>query len=216
MSFTVKEMFFSIQGEGMQTGRAALFCRFSGCNLWSGKEADRSQAKCQFCDTDFSGPSSFGGGIFADEQTLIEAMLETVPSYCTQGSLNYRPMVILTGGEPALQVTQKLIDLLREHGFFIAIETNGTLPLPEGIDWVCVSPKAGSPLHITHGNELKLVWPQVGIKPDYYLSLDFKHFILQPCDDAQTNKNTHICMAYCLTNPAWRLGLQTHKILDID
>jgi len=216
MSFNVKEMFFSIQGEGMQTGRAALFCRFSGCNLWSGKEMDRSHAKCKFCDTDFSGPSSFGGGFFADEHALIRALLETMPSYARQGSLHYRPTIILTGGEPALQVTQKLIDLLHEHGFFIAIETNGTLPLPRDIDWVCVSPKAGVPLEIKKGNELKLVWPQSGIKPDYYLSLDFKHFIIQPCDDARATKNTHICMTYCLANPAWRLGLQIHKILGVD
>lgn len=215
MSFSIKEMFFSLQGEGAQAGRAALFCRFSGCNLWTGLEEDRSRAKCKFCDTNFIGTDGLGGGFFIDESTLVKAMIEAFPSDCVQGSLNYRPLIILTGGEPALQITQKLIDVLHDHGFLLAIETNGSLPLPEGIDWVCVSPKAGVPLKITSGDELKLVWPQNNISPDYYLALDFKHFILQPCDNANKLHNINISMDYCLANPAWRLGLQINKILEI-
>lgn len=211
MGFNVKEIFFSLQGEGVHAGRAALFCRFSGCNLWTGHEADRTTAKCTFCDTDFIGAD---GGYFPDEEGLVRALLESLPSSSKQSSPN-KPIIILTGGEPALQITQKLIDLLHEHTLYIAIETNGSLPLPQGIDWVCVSPKAGVALHVTSGDELKLVWPQDGISPETYLDLDFTHFVLQPCDNLQSAENIAITTAYCLSHPIWRLGLQIHKILGI-
>lgn len=205
MSYSVKEVFYTLQGEGGQAGRAAVFLRFSGCNLWSGREQDRADAACRFCDTDF-----VGGTKFADAAQLARAVADLWPAKA--GGL---PYVVCTGGEPSLQLDDALIGALHGHGFEIAIETNGTHALPAGIDWVCVSPKAGTELVVRAGEELKLVWPQPGIDPQDLAKLPFRHYFLQPLDGGDRAATTRACVEYCLTHPTWRISLQTHKILHI-
>jgi Organic radical activating enzymes len=205
MSYSVKELFYTLQGEGAQAGRAAVFLRFSGCNLWSGREADRAEAGCRFCDTDF-----VGGTRFADAESLAGAVAALWP----KGGGGF-PYVVCTGGEPSLQLDAPLIDALHGRGFEIAVETNGTRPLPAGIDWVCVSPKAGTELAVTSGEELKLVWPQDGLDPQTLAGLPFRHHFLQPLDGPGRAAATAACVEYCLTHPRWRISLQTHKILDL-
>jgi 7-carboxy-7-deazaguanine synthase len=207
--YAVKEIFYTLQGEGANAGRAAVFCRFAGCNLWSGREVDRAAANCRFCDTDFVGTDGQGGGKFPSAEDLATAVLRA-----WQGGAHGR-FVVLTGGEPALQVDAPLIDALHAHGFSIAIETNGTLELPAGIDWICVSPKAGNPLRQTQGDELKLVYPQDGLAPDSLIGLDFMRFFLSPMDNAALAENTAAAVAYVKANPVWRLSVQTHKRIGI-
>lgn len=214
MSYAVKEIFYTLQGEGAQAGRAAVFCRFAGCNLWSGREADRATAICQFCDTDFVGTDGAGGGKFVTAHELADAVARCWPDL-QQGLSQGRPYVVCTGGEPLLQLDEALIEALHTRGFEIAIETNGTQQAPPGIDWICVSPKAHTELAITHGNELKLIYPQAGAEPEKFLPLDFQHFFLQPMDGAQREANTQAAVTYCLAHPRWRLSLQTHKLLGI-
>ncbi len=201
MPYTVREIFHTLQGEGVQAGRPAVFLRFAGCNLWSGREADRATAACDFCDTDF-----IGGDRFADAETLAGAVL------AAGGDTRY---VVVTGGEPGLQLDAALIGALHGLGFQVAIETNGTVELPAGIDWICVSPKAGMALKVTRGDELKLVFPQAGAAPEDFEHLDFAHFLLQPLDGPDREANTRAAIAHCLTHPRWRLSLQTHKLLGI-
>jgi len=203
MTYTVKEVFYTLQGEGANTGRPAVFLRFAGCNLWTGREEDRSTAICQFCDTDF-----LGGTKFATAE-----LLATVVS-AEWGSAD-RPFVVITGGEPLLQLDEPLIDALHNHGFEIAIETNGTLPAPSGIDWVCVSPKANAAFVQTSGEELKVVYPQNGMMLEGFERLDFDHFFVQPMDGPEVEQNTELAARYCLEHPRWRLSLQTHKLLGI-
>lgn len=207
--YSVKEIFYTLQGEGANAGTPAVFCRFAGCNLWSGREADRASAQCQFCDTDFVGTDGDGGGKFATASDLARACQQA----CT--AENGPSLVVLTGGEPMLQVDQDLIDALHAHGFSIAIETNGTLPVPEDIDWICVSPKAGATLVQMSGNELKLVYPQPELLPERVRALDFDHFFLQPMDGPDQAANTEAAMRYCMAHPPWRLSVQTHKVLGI-
>ena len=213
MSYSVKEIFYTLQGEGAQSGRAAVFCRFAGCNLWSGREADRASAQCRFCDTDFVGTDGAGGGRFASAQALAQA----VRSHWRGGSGvgAGRPLVVCTGGEPLLQLDAALIEALHNEGFEIALETNGTLDLPAGLDWVCVSPKAGTELRVRRGDELKLVYPQPGAEPERFAALDFAHFFLQPLDGPQRAQHTQQAIATCMAQPQWRLSLQTHKWLGI-
>jgi 7-carboxy-7-deazaguanine synthase (Cx14CxxC type) len=208
MAYAVKEIFYTLQGEGAQAGRAAVFCRFAGCNLWSGREADRAQAVCRFCDTDFVGTDGAGGGKFADAASLADAVAAQWPG-------GGRPLVVCTGGEPLLQLDAPLIEALHARGFEIAVETNGTQPAPAGLDWICVSPKADAPLALTRGDELKLVFPQAEARPERFEGLAFKHFILQPMDGPERERNTQLALQYCLEHPQWRLGLQTHKLLNI-
>jgi 7-carboxy-7-deazaguanine synthase len=210
MAYTVKELFYTLQGEGRNAGRAAVFCRFSGCNLWSGREADRATAVCQFCDTDFVGVDGVGGGRFAEAAGLAGAIGRT-----WRGSSKGRRLVILTGGEPLLQVDRDLVDALHAESFEIAVETNGTIPLIPGLDWICVSPKSGAPLSVKQGNELKLVFPQPGAEPILFEDLAFADFLLQPMDGPARAENTTAAVAYCLAHPKWRLSLQTHKFLGI-
>ena len=212
MRYAVKELFYTLQGEGRYSGRPAVFCRFTGCNLWSGLEKDRATAVCQFCDTDFVGLDGAGGGRFATARDLARAVAATWPA---QWGPHSAPFVVCTGGEPLLQLDAALVDALHVEGFEIAIETNGTLLPPPGIDWVCVSPKAGSPLTLTHGGELKLVFPQPGAEPEQFVSLDFQEFFLQPLDGPERERNTRLALEYCLEHPRWRLSLQTHKLLGI-
>ena len=209
MSYSVKEIFYTLQGEGLRAGRPAVFCRFAGCNLWSGREQDRASAICRFCDTDFVGTDGTLGGKFSDAAGLVARIAGQWP----QGR-DHR-YVVLTGGEPLLQVDAALIDALHAQGFEIAVETNGSIEAPAGIDWLCVSPKAGAPLLQTQGQELKLVWPQPGLDPEELGRLDFEHFLLQPMDSPAQAANTLACIAYCQQHPQWRLSLQTHKILEI-
>ena len=209
MSYAVKEVFYTLQGEGQRAGRPAVFCRMAGCNLWNGREEDRGTAVCQFCDTDFVGTDGVRGGKFAQATELAALAASLWPE--GQG----HRYIVITGGEPMLQIDQPLIDALHAQGFEIAVETNGTLPVPEGIDWICVSPKAGAPLLQTSGQELKLVWPQPGLDPAELGRLDFEHFLLQPMDNPAQAANTQACIAYCQAHPQWRLSLQTHKILEI-
>jgi 7-carboxy-7-deazaguanine synthase len=209
MSYAVKEIFLTLQGEGGQAGRAAVFCRFAGCNLWSGREADRAGAVCTFCDTDFVGLDGPGGGRFATAQDLAAAV-----ERAWAGGEGDR-LVVLTGGEPLLQVDDGLVAALHARGFSLALETNGTLPAPAGIDWVCVSPKADAPVVQTNGQELKLVYPQPGVDPARFEGLDFERFLLQPMDGAEREANTAAAIAYCLAHPRWRLSVQTHKYLGI-
>lgn len=209
MSYAVKEIFLTLQGEGGQAGRPAVFCRFSGCNLWSGREQDRAAAVCDFCDTDFVGMDGPGGGRFASAEDLARA----VESAWTGGA--EARLVVLTGGEPLLQVDPALVAALHARGFAIALETNGTLPAPEGIDWVCVSPKADAAVVQTRGQELKLVYPQAGVDPARFEHLDFERFLLQPKDGPDREANTRAAIAYCLAHPRWRLSVQTHKYLGI-
>lgn len=204
--YRIKEIFYSIQGEGYHSGRPAVFCRFSGCNLWSGIETDRSGARCRFCDTDFAGADD---GVYKTAGGLARRISQSWPQP------GCRPFLVLTGGEPLLQVDGALIAALHKEGFEIAVETNGTIPAPEGIDWICVSPKAGVPLVQASGHELKLVYPQAGSDPEQYVGLDFQHFYLQPMDDAQREENTKKALAYVLAHPGWRIGLQLHKILGM-
>ena len=209
MAYSVKEIFYTLQGEGRNAGRAAVFCRFSGCNLWSGRERDRAAAVCGFCDTDFVGTDGAGGGRFGDAAALAEAVAAT-----WRGGDAASPLVVLTGGEPLLQVDDALVDALHARGFEVAVETNGSIAPPAGIDWVCVSPKA-LPLAVTHGHELKLVFPNPRIAPAEVEHLAFEHLLLQPLDDERLPANTAATVAYCLAHPRWRLTLQTHKLLSI-
>ncbi len=209
MSYAVKEIFLTLQGEGGQAGRPAVFCRFAGCNLWSGLERDRATAVCTFCDTDFVGMDGTGGGRFADADALADAM-----QAAWQGGAEDR-LTVLTGGEPLLQVDEALVAALHARGFSIALETNGTLPAPPGIDWVCVSPKAAAPVVQTTGQELKLVYPQAGVDPALFEGWAFETFRLQPMDGPDRAANTQAAIAYCLAHPRWRLSVQTHKYLGI-
>ncbi|MFZ5732999.1 MAG: 7-carboxy-7-deazaguanine synthase [Pseudomonadota bacterium] len=209
MSYAVKEIFLTLQGEGAHAGRASVFCRFSGCNLWTGREEDRASATCQFCDTDFVGMDGTLGGRYATASGLAE----TIAAQWT-GSDSER-YVVLTGGEPLLQVDKELVGALHARGFTIAIETNGTVEPPPGLDWICVSPKAGSELILRKGHELKLVYPQPGAMPEAFAGLAFERFSLQPMDGPDVVKNTEAAIAYCLKHPQWRLSVQTHKTLGI-
>lgn len=216
MSYSVKEIFYTIQGEGANAGRAAVFCRFAGCNLWSGREADRASAICRFCDTDFLGVDGAGGGKFASAEELAAAVKAKWPEESKeQGAAPAQRFVVCTGGEPLLQLDTSLIAALHEHRFQIAVETNGTIAAPEGIDWLCVSPKAGAELVQRSGDELKLVYPQPGAEPEKFDQLSFRRFFLQPMDGPERLVNTEQALRYCLDHPQWRLSLQTHKILGI-
>ncbi|MBV9994130.1 MAG: 7-carboxy-7-deazaguanine synthase [Caulobacteraceae bacterium] len=209
MTYSVKEIFLTLQGEGGQAGRAAVFCRFAGCNLWSGREADRADAVCRFCDTEFVGTDGAGGGKFASPEALAAAVAAAWRGPA-QGKL-----AVLTGGEPLLQLDPPLVEALHAEGFSIALETNGTLPAPSGLDWICVSPKAGAPLALVSGQELKLVYPQAGLDPADFERLAFERFSLQPMDGPDREAATRAAIAYCLEHPRWRLSLQTHKYLGI-
>ncbi|WP_300649465.1 7-carboxy-7-deazaguanine synthase [Hydrogenophaga sp.] len=212
MSYAVKEMFYTLQGEGLRAGRPAVFCRFAGCNLWSGREEDRERAVCRFCDTDFVGTDGVQGGKFAEASALAEQAATLWPA--GQG----HRYIVLTGGEPLLQVDSALIGALHAEGFEIALETNGTLPVPPGIDWICVSPKAGADWVQRSGHELKLVWPQPALLPQQVQAqtdLHFDHWLLQPMDGPERGANTRSAIDHCQQHPHWRLSLQTHKILDI-
>lgn len=218
MTYLVKEVFATLQGEGANTGRVAVFCRFTGCNLWTGQERHRATAVCQFCDTDFVGTDGPGGGKFTDAGSLAAHVASMWPagdpSAQPIASLQ-RPLVVCTGGEPLLQLDDELIDALHHQGFEVAVETNGTLPVPVGVDWVCVSPKAGAPMVVTTGHELKLVYPQPGAEPERFEHLDFEHWFLQPMDGPDKVAATEATVAYCLAHPRWRLSLQIHKVLGI-
>jgi 7-carboxy-7-deazaguanine synthase len=211
MSYAVKEIYYTLQGEGAQTGRPAVFCRFAGCNLWTGRERDRASAVCRFCDTDFVGTSGLGGGNFASAAALAAAIERKWPGGTSSG----KRFVVCTGGEPLLQLDADLIDALHACNFEIAIETNGTLDAPERLDWICVSPKAGAVLRQRTGDELKLIFPQPGAEPELFEALPFRHFFLQPMDGPNRELNTTLAMNYCLEHPRWRLSLQTHKLLGI-
>lgn len=207
--YKIKEIYFTIQGEGYHTGRPAVFCRFSGCNLWSGREKDRAKAVCKFCDTDFWGTDGVNGGKYS-ASALKDKILElwpdkTIPCF-----------VVCTGGEPALQIDDDLVNVLHDEGMIIAIETNGTVPVASGIDWICVSPKADTEIIITSGDELKLVYPQKENHPENFEKLNFKHFYLQPLDDLNKSENTRLSIEYCLRHPVWNLSIQTHKYIGID
>ncbi len=215
MAYAVKEIFYSLQGEGAQVGRPAVFCRFAGCNLWSGLERDRADAVCQFCDTDFVGTEGPDGGVFETTKALAVAVRSHWPEVVAENSWNSRPFVVCTGGEPLLQLDEPAIAALHAQGFEVAVETNGTRPVPAGIDWVCVSPKAGAALVVSTGHELKLIYPQPGAEPELYQELDFAHFFLQPMDGPALSENTRLALAYCLSHPGWRLSLQTHKLLGM-
>ena len=212
--YTVKEIFYTLQGEGAQTGRAAVFCRFAGCNLWSGREADRASAICQFCDTDFADTNGPGGGRFESAVALAEAIVQKWPRQPQSFAAGKR-FVVCTGGEPLLQLDAPLIGALHALNFEIAVETNGTVAALDGINWLCVSPKAGAELCQRTGDELKLVYPQPGIDPASFESLPFRHFFLQPMDGPRRDANTQAALRYCLDHPHWRLSLQTHKFLGI-
>lgn len=210
MTYSVKEIFYTLQGEGTHAGRPAVFCRFAGCNLWTGREADRASAVCKFCDTDFVGTDGEGGGKFATAESLAQAIDSLWPDAYPASKY-----VVLTGGEPLLQLDQALIDAMHACGFEIAIETNGTLPVPAGVDWVCVSPKIGAELVVKQGNELKVVIPQVGQSLEAYQALAFEHFYVQPMDGPALERNTKLAIETCKRNPQWKLSLQTHKLLQI-
>ena len=227
MTYTVKEIFYTLQGEGAQAGRAAVFCRFSGCNLWSGREEDRSRAVCKFCDTDFVGTGPEGGR-FKSAEELAEAVDRcwtggTAPTDSGVGPSDEaafpttpnRKYVVCTGGEPLLQLDEPLISALHARGFEVAVETNGTRPAPRSLDWICVSPKAGAPLVQTSGNELKLVYPQDDAPPGKFERLDFQHFFLQPMDGPDVTSNTALAIEYCMRHPRWRLSIQTHKLVGV-
>lgn len=209
MAYSVKELFKTLQGEGAHAGRASVFCRFAGCNLWTGREADRVSAACRFCDTDFIGTDGDGGGKFANAQALADAL-----AACWGPGTEHR-YVVFTGGEPLLQLDPALIEAAHAQGFTIAIETNGTLPVPPGVDWICVSPKGSAPLAQTRGDELKLVYPQPEHTPAQFAGLDFTHFWLQPMDGPARVANTALAVDYCTAHPPWRLSLQTHKYIGI-
>jgi 7-carboxy-7-deazaguanine synthase len=211
MTYSVKEIFYSLQGEGAQAGRPAVFCRFAGCNLWSGREEDRSKAICNFCDTDFVGTDGVNGGKFKEADGLAQAVAALWPD----NSSGSKPYVVCTGGEPLLQLDAHLIDAFHRRGFEVAVETNGTCAVPDGVDWVCVSPKAGSELIVHTGHELKLVYPQQDSNPEDFLHLDFELFYLQPMDGPGLVQNTRAVLDYCLAHPQWRMSQQTHKQLGI-
>ncbi len=211
MAYTIKEIYHTLQGEGVQAGRVAVFCRFSGCNLWSGREEDRDTALCAFCDTDFVGIDGPGGGRFESAGSLAAA----VAACRGTGADTANSLVVLTGGEPLLQVDEELLAALHARGFEVAVETNGTIPPPPGVDWLTVSPKAGGPLAVAGGAELKLVHPQDGVDPAQFEDLDFRHFCLQPMDGPEREANTRRCAQYCLEHPRWRLSLQMHKIVGL-
>jgi len=210
MSYQVKELYLSAQGEGARTGRAAVFLRFAGCNLWTGREKDRSTAICKFCDTDFVGTDGAGGGQFSEARDLASAVADKWPLDCAEA-----PYVVCTGGEPLLQLDAQLIEALHDRGFEIAIETNGTLSVPKGVDWVCVSPKAGANFVAKSGDELKLVFPQLGAEPERFEEFSFANFFLQPMDGPELRTNMASAAEYCMAHPKWRLSLQTHKLLGI-
>jgi len=212
--YAVKELYYTLQGEGAQTGRAAVFCRFAGCNLWTGLERDRAKAVCTFCDTDFVGTDGPGGGRFDAPQALAQAALAT---WRDGRNAPGTPLVVCTGGEPLLQLDVPLVDAFHDAGFQVAVETNGTQAAPRGLDWICVSPKAGAPLRLTTGDELKLVYPQreAEAQPERFESLGFRFFSLQPMDGPDREENTQRALAYCLAHPQWRLSLQTHKLIGI-
>jgi 7-carboxy-7-deazaguanine synthase (Cx14CxxC type) len=210
VTYSVKEIFLTVQGEGGQAGRPAVFLRFSGCNLWSGREQDRASAVCTFCDTDFVGTDGEGGGKFTTPEALAEAVAGN-----WEGVAGHPKLVVCTGGEPLLQLDPALIDALHAQGFEIALETNGTLPAPEGIDWICVSPKADAAVVQTRGQELKLVFPQVAVDPERFEHLPFERFWLQPMDGPDRDANTRAALAYCLKRPQWRLSVQTHKYIGV-
>jgi 7-carboxy-7-deazaguanine synthase (Cx14CxxC type) len=207
MTYSVKEIFYTLQGEGAQTGRPAVFCRFAGCNLWSGRDEDRATAVCRFCDTDFVGADA---GRFTSPGELAALVAGQWPK-----AAGGKPLVVCTGGEPLLQLDEALTAAFHAQGLDVAVETNGTQPRPAGIDWLCVSPKAGAPLVLTDGDELKLVYPQADAAPDRFVGLSFRHFFLQPMDGPHLAANTASAIAYCLANPLWRLSLQTHKFLGL-
>jgi 7-carboxy-7-deazaguanine synthase len=211
--YTVKEIYYTLQGEGAQSGRSAVFLRFAGCNLWSGLEEDRAAAVCNFCDTDFVGVDGPGGGKFEHPAELAHAVRREWNAHAAPGE--GEPLVVCTGGEPLLQLDEPLIEALHAAGMSVAVETNGTLAVPAGIDWLCVSPKAGAPLMVAEGDELKLVYPQPGIDPREFESLRFRHFFLQPMDGPERQRNEQLCAAWCLAHPPWRVSLQTHKILGL-
>jgi 7-carboxy-7-deazaguanine synthase (Cx14CxxC type) len=226
MSYSVKEIYYTLQGEGAQVGRPAVFCRFAGCNLWSGRDADRATAICQFCDTEFVGTDGDGGGVFATATDLAAAVAAKWPRAAPEAQARAvgldgagRPapnaLVVCTGGEPLLQLDAAAVQAFHAAGFEVAIETNGTKPPPPGVDWICVSPKAGAPLVLTAGDELKLVYPQPGAEPERFAGLDFRHFFLQPMDGPQREHNTRAVIRYCLAHPQWRLSLQTHKLVGL-
>lgn len=210
MTYAVKELFYTLQGEGAQTGRAAVFCRFAGCNLWTGREEDRLTAVCDFCDTEFVGTDGPGGGKFATADALADAVLAAWPA-----GGGGAPYVVCTGGEPLLQLDAALVEALHQRGILVAVETNGTQLPPAGLDWVCVSPKAAAPVVLTAGNELKLVYPQPLAPPERFEGLRFDHFFLQPMDGPHREANTEAALRYCLTHPRWKMSLQTHKLLGI-
>lgn len=207
--YKVKEIYYTLQGEGFHTGRPSVFCRFSGCNLWSGREEDRHKAICQFCDTDFWGMDGMNGGKYSAED-LARKVYALWPA-ANQG----QPYVVCTGGEPLLQLDETLIEAFHREGLEVGVETNGTIEAPQGLDWICMSPKAETEIVLTKGQELKLVYPQAGAEPENFAHLDFDHFFLQPMDNPQQAANTKACLEYCLSHPQWSLSLQTHKILDI-
>lgn len=210
MTYSVKEIFYTLQGEGANAGKPAVFCRFAGCNLWSGREEDRATAVCRFCDTDFIGTDGVNGGKFSNVVDLVAAIASHWPAHDVQNRF-----VVITGGEPLLQLDETLIDALHAASFRIAVETNGTVPTPEGIDWICVSPKSNSTLVLQRGHELKLVYPQAENDPEQFISLDFEHFLLQPMDGPDRVRNTQLAIEYCKANPRWNLSIQTHKVLGI-
>ena len=210
MTYAVKEIFYTLQGEGGQAGRAAVFCRFAGCNLWSGRESDRASAVCRFCDTDFIGTDGPGGGRFATAVDLAEAVAAQWPKHA-----GGKPLVVCTGGEPLLQLDGPAIDAIHARGFEIAVETNGTRAAPPGLDWVCVSPKSTAEVVLNQGAELKLVFPQDEAMPERFESLDFRHFFLQPMDGPDRQRNLQLAIEYCLRHPKWRLSVQMHKVIGI-
>jgi 7-carboxy-7-deazaguanine synthase len=212
MKYAVKEIYYTLQGEGVNVGRPAVFLRFAGCNLWSGGEQDRAAATCRFCDTDFVGMNGPGGGSFRSPELLAAAVASMWPS---NGCTRVRRLVVCTGGEPLLQLDALLVEALHAQGFEVAVETNGTQEPPAGLDWICVSPKAGADLRVLTGNELKLVFPQPGAEPSRFEQLAFDHFLLQPMDGPEVNHNTQAALDYCRLHPQWRLSLQTHKLLGI-
>jgi 7-carboxy-7-deazaguanine synthase (Cx14CxxC type) len=212
MSYAVKEIYYTLQGEGTNTGRAAVFVRFAGCNLWSGREEDRASAICKFCDTDFFGVDGPGGGRFPDASALAISIVGAWPAELPK---RHRPLVVFTGGEPLLQLDESLVEACHIRGLEVAIETNGTKIPPAGVDWVCVSPKVGADLVLRTGNELKLVYPQDGGDPELFEGLEFEQFFLQPMDGPQLARNTALATQYCLVHPQWRLSLQTHKLVGL-
>lgn len=211
MTYSIKEMYYTLQGEGANTGRPAVFCRFSGCNLWTGRDEDRDEAVCQFCDTDFVGVDGPGGGRYEVASALADSVRDKWPD-----DASGRPLVVCTGGEPLLQLDDKLVEAFHDHSIEVAVETNGTQQPPEGLDWLCVSPKAGADLVVTSGDELKLVYPQNDLPPEDVEHLDFDHFFLQPMDGPDLQDNTRKAVQYCLDHPRWRLSLQTHKYIGIE